>query len=94
MLSSEPNGRSFHFGDWYVGITNDLETRLYEEPEAGHNVPREHLGVAKHECPSRDVADQAEGAMLRCGCDGHGGLGQEDSRFVYAYKKIPGVTKP
>ncbi len=94
MLNADSRGTPFSFGDWYVGITNDLQTRLYGEPDAGHNVPHDHPDVVTHECPSHDVADQVEGALHGCGCGGQRGLGHEDSRFVYAYKTISGVTTP
>lgn len=94
MLSSSADGQPLRFGDWYAGITNDPKIRLYGEPEAGHNVPSSHSFVITHECPSHNVADQAEGALHRCGCEGQTGLGQNDSVILYAYKRIPSVTNP
>jgi hypothetical protein len=73
---------------WYVGITSDWETCLFED----HLVPRHHYWCAVHKCyydtDSRSVAY----SLLSLGCDGEV-AGDEDAVYVYAYLKGE-MTKP
>jgi len=76
-----------HFS-WYVGITSDWETRLFEE----HMVPREHYWCAVHKCFYDTDARSVAFALISQGCDGQVG-GDEDAVYVYAYLKGK-VTNP
>lgn len=76
------NYMTFPFADWYVGITNDPEERLF----TGHNLDREDKYIVR-QCSSDDIAREIEQYFLNLGCDGGPGGGNETSVFVYAYKK-------
>jgi len=72
------------YESWYVGITSDPERRLFDE----HGVDR----TAKKwwtydEFTSVDLARRVEKYFIEQGCDGEPGGGDEESKFVYAYKK-------
>jgi len=65
---------------WYVGITSDVEERLFGD----HNVSR--AGVWVHgRCPNATEARALESAYHRAGCKGAGGGGDRDSVYIYAY---------
>ena len=72
--------------DFYCGITNDIERREQE-----HNA--EILYCVK--ANSFEKAKELEQALHDEGYDtgAQVGNGQEDSIYVYIYKKIPGVTQ-
>lgn len=74
-----------NFGGFYCGITNDIDRR-----EGEHNAT--YLGHVKAQ--SFDAAKRLEAQMHAEGFDTGKqlGNGQEDSIYVYVYKKIPGVT--
>ncbi len=68
----------------YVGITSDLERRLFRE----HGVDRAaRKGYTHGEATSNAVARRVEQYFINLGCDGEPGGGDEESKFVYAYKK-------
>ena len=73
------------YSGFYCGITNDLNRR-----DGEHNT--KSLGAIK--CDSFDTAKKLEKMMHDEGFDTGKqlGNGQEDSIYVYVYKKIPGVT--
>ena len=71
------NGR--YYSEFYVGITNDIERRLFNE----HNVDN---GYIYDEAYSDDVARKVEQYFLDKGCKGDTGGGSEDSTYVYSYK--------
>ena len=79
---------SQYYSDWYVGITSDIEQRLFGD----HNVPRTNHWFIWRRASSDAEARAAESTMHEKGCKGGGGGGDEDSVFVYAYK-ITSVTK-
>ena len=54
--------------DWYVGITSDIEQRLFTD----HNVPRKNHWYAYRKATTADEARSAEKAFLDAGCDGGG----------------------
>ncbi len=74
---------------WYAGITADWEARLFED----HQVPRQDQWYIARQCQSNASARSVEDALLRYGCDGGSGGGDEDAVFVYAYLKGT-MTKP
>ena len=72
---------------WYVGITSNPETRLFNE----HGVSERFDKWVCVECINSESARNAEDALLRLGCDGGGG--DATSSYVYAYFKTPS-SKP
>jgi hypothetical protein len=65
---------------WYVGITSDVEQRLFGD----HNVSRS--GVWIHgRCPNATEARALEAAYHRAGCKGAGGGGDSNAVYLYAY---------
>ncbi len=74
---------------WYVGITEDIEERLFGD----HGVPKKNHWMIYREAISSDVARATEKALLDWGCDGGGGGGDDDAVFVYAYLKTA-ITNP
>jgi hypothetical protein len=75
------------YSDYYVGITNDIDRRLFSE----HNVDKKRNQWIYDEADSDIVARKVEQYFLDKGCDGGSGGGDEDSIFVYCYK-ITGTT--
>ena len=71
--------------NFYCGITNDLERRMNE-----HNVSQ-YFHVT---CDSFETAKQVESLLYQEGFDTGGqlGNGQEDTVYVYMYRKIAGLT--
>jgi len=75
--------------DWYVGITDDIDQRLFID----HKVPRQNHWFAYRKAASAGHARSAEKVFLDYGCDGGGGGGDDKSVYVYAYLKGPN-TEP
>lgn len=72
------------YSSWYVGITNDPKTRLFNN----HNV-LEKSGVWIYApADNENIARNVEKNFLNRGCDGGGGGGGNTSYHVYAYKKM------
>lgn len=73
------------YNGYYCGITNDLNRRANE-----HNA--KILGHV--DCGSFETAKKLESMMHDEGFDTGKqlGNGQEDSKYVYVYKKVKGVT--
>ena len=67
------------YSAFYVGITNDVERRLKQ-----HNVKKADL---KYKMRSKESAQDLEEFCLSLGMDGDTGGGNEDSVWVYIYKK-------
>ncbi len=79
---------SGQFVDWYVGITNDIEKRLF----TAHNVNRN--GVWFHAPAINSIhARSAEQALLKLGFDGGTGGGDHTAVYVYAFRKDPGTVR-
>ena len=74
---------------WYAGITANIGERLFGD----HKVPRKNHWYIYREASSAKSARSIESALIRYGCDGGSGGGDEDSVWVYAYKKTS-VTDP
>ena len=68
-----------NYSAFYVGITNDVERRLKQ-----HNVTKAEL---KYKMLSKRSAQEIEEYCLSLGMDGDTGGGNEDSVYVYIYKK-------
>ena len=84
------SGQGGLYSDWYCGITSDIDKRLHEE----HNLPREKdtFWSIWYKCFNDDDARAVETALLRKGCDGGKGGGDESSVYVYAYLKQDGTN--
>ena len=74
--------------DYYVGITNDIERRLFTE----HNVSRENAWWIYREAVDKATAQSVEEYYLDKGMKGDTGGGTDDSVFVYCYE-ITSSTK-
>ncbi len=74
-----------NFSGWYVGITDDVERRLFGE----HKVQRDvDAGFYIYrDGDDHENARRAEESLIAVGLVGGTGGGDEDSVFVYAYKK-------
>jgi len=76
--------------EWYAGVTANWENRLFND----HTVPKTGHGRIARQCFTSKDARAAEEALLQLGCDGAPGGGDETAVFVYAYRKVVGVTSP
>lgn len=70
-----------NYSDYYVGITNDPEKRLFTD----HNVLRDACWIYI-DAESNDIARSAEKTLLDKGMKGGEGGGDESSLFVYCYQ--------
>lgn len=69
------------YSDYYVGITNNIERRLYKE----HNItPYECHWVA--DAKDKNLADEIEKHFIDKGMKGSTGGGREDSTKIYVYR--------
>lgn len=68
--------------DWYCGITNNIETRVFGQ----HNVSRRN-GCGQVTCFTNNCARNVENRLLGRGCDGGPGGGGLRTVHVYVYKK-------
>ena len=66
----------------YIGITNDVERRLFNE----HNVSKKGAWWIYREADSKDIAQAVEEYFLEKGMQGDTGGGNEDSVYVYCYE--------
>jgi hypothetical protein len=83
ILENDPND-----DDWYVGITKDIEERLF----SFHNVKKDGGAWIYRKASSSKIAREIESHFLELGADGGTGGGDDDSDIVYAYK-IMNYTK-
>jgi hypothetical protein len=67
-------------GGWYVGITSDVEERLFGD----HHVRRDGLWVHGR-CANAAEARALETAYHNAGCKGARGGGDNTSVYIYAY---------
>lgn len=77
------------YSEWYCGITSDIESRLYDD----HKVPKKKHWSITRICATANNARAVEKALLKLGCDGGPGGGDEDAAWVYAYLKTS-ITNP
>ncbi len=78
------------YPNWYVGIAEDPRERLFN----GHNVNDKNDGWIFRETSSDKTARNIEDYFINSlKTDGQPGGGDENTKFVYAYKKTP-HTKP
>jgi hypothetical protein len=70
---------------WYVGITSDIEGRLF----GFHRAPRQnHLYIYRQALNTRD-ARSIEAAYHKAGCQGDAGGGDHTAVYIYAYVISP-----
>ena len=72
-----------NYSDWYVGITNDINRRLYDE----HQVDKKQDKWIHSPADSKDIAQEVEEYFLDKGMDGDTGGGYKNTTHVYAFKK-------
>lgn len=90
-VTTHANQEGSGYNYWYCGIATDPDARLFVE----HNVPREE-GKAwwiKRNTRSEQNARDTEDYLLNLGFDGGSKGGDNTTIHVYAYRKIPGVTR-
>lgn len=78
-----------HFANWYVGITHDIEERLF----GYHNVNRHSDGWIHGQTHSSTAARSVETALLGDGFDGGDGGGSDAAVHVYAFRKDYGTVR-
>lgn len=66
---------------WYVGITSDIEERLF----GFHQVPKKNHWFIYRLANNANEARSIEAAYHRAGCKGAGGGGDNAAVYVYAY---------
>ena len=72
---------SFNNASWYVGITSDIEQRLF----GFHQVPRQNHWFIYRRAINDTEARSIEAAYHKAGCKGAGGGGDHTAVFVYDY---------
>jgi len=88
-ITSHANQERSGYHNWYCGITADSDTRLFVE----HNVPRgegKAWWIRKNSGNEQNARDTEE-HLIELGFDGGTGGGDKPT-WVYAYRKISGVT--
>lgn len=70
------------YSDYYVGITNDVDRRLFSE----HNVSKKEDCWIWCPANNKAVAQNVEEYFLDLGMEGDTGGGTEESKIVYSYK--------
>lgn len=71
-----------YYSDFYVGITNDIERRLFEE----HKVSEKNGWWFYRQAIDKKTAQHVEEYFLSKGMKGDTGGGTDDSSFVYCYE--------
>lgn len=77
-----------YYSDFYIGITNNVERRLFGE----HNVDREHSWWIYRTAIDKIAAQFVEEHFLNNGMKGSTGGGTDDTIYVYCYE-ITNTTK-
>lgn len=77
------------YSDWYVGITNDVERRMFGE----HGVDRAVDAWIYDTAHNSVVARQVEQYFINSGMKGGSGGGDNTANVVYAYQ-MNNRTKP
>ena len=74
------------YSDWYAGVTADPEERIRE-----HALREDDWWIVRR-LGSAETARRVEGFLLKLGCDGGSGGGDEASTATYAYWKREHTT--
>lgn len=75
------------YSDYYVGITNDVQRRVFTE----HRVDNECHWYRK--CSSKQIAETIEQKFLDKGMMGSYGGGNTDSVYIYVYRITPSTME-
>jgi len=75
--------------DWYCGIASNWQDSLFDD----HQVPRKGRAYIACRCFTDEDAREAARALVKIGCDGEPGGGDQTTVYVYAYHKGT-MTKP
>jgi hypothetical protein len=76
------------YSAWYAGIASNVETRLFTD----HNISRSDDKWVYDGCPNNQGARSVESELLKLGCDGGSGGGDQSSTYAYAYLKSHGTN--
>ena len=82
------NSKKQYYSDFYIGITNDINRRLFTE----HNVAKSGNWWIYREALNKTTAQSVEEYYLNKGMQGDTGGGTDDSTYVYCYE-ITNTTK-
>ncbi len=82
------NNHGGKFTDWYCGITDDIERRLFDE----HNVSR-NSKYNYRKCHGSNSARKVEKALIDRGCKGGDGGGTDKTVYVYVYRITPNTDE-
>ena len=74
-----------YYSSFYVGITNDINRRLFQE----HNVDREKAWWIYCPADSAEIARSVEQHYINLGMRGGVGGGDNTSTYVYSYIITP-----
>lgn len=74
-----------YYSDFYIGITNDVERRMFQE----HNVPKDKNWWIYRTAQSAEEARKVEAHFLKLGMRGDKGGGDSTSNIVYCYAVSP-----
>lgn len=76
-----------HYQDYYIGITSDVEERLF----GAHKVPKDNYWWIYCPADTEEIAREVEKYFLDLGMSGGtgGGTGDGDVRIVYCYELGP-----
>ena len=75
------NSHGYAANYWYVGIASDWEQRLFSD----HNVDRNKGVWIARQCAGDVYSRAVEQSLLKLGCSGGQGGGENTTVFVYAY---------
>ncbi len=78
------SGRRY-YSDFYIGITNDPERRLFDE----HNVKKDYMWWIYSKADNIEIARKVEKHYLDKGMRGGDGGGDDTSVYVYCYTVSP-----
>lgn len=74
-----------YYSDFYIGITNDVERRMFTE----HNVAKEKSWWIYRTATNSEIAHDVEDYFLKKGMRGGSEGGNEESNIVYCYAVSP-----
>lgn len=89
-IKAHVNQEGSGYPNWYCGIASDPDSRLFSD----HNIPsgENKAWWIKQNAGTEQDARDTELHLIDLGFDGGEGGGNAPV-WVYAYKKIPGVTQ-
>ncbi|PCJ45258.1 MAG: hypothetical protein COA74_16045 [Gammaproteobacteria bacterium] len=87
-ITSHIKKSSYRASEWYAGITKNVEQRLFND----HNVSKENGWWIHRSANTSNDARMVEEALLKWGCDGGVG-GGDDAIYIYAYLKTANTRR-